>query len=1699
MLQHDEAEQAIKQLRQPAWLGEVNRRAGRLPKPVSEAVRKAGGLIPARRRPPDTIRILDILDDNPLDLQAATEQARAEAVAALDALDPAARQAAFAAVFPKLGPTIEATWQRMKAEPYATGYQIVPFRCPHEPNVTTDARGQWFTAICHQLRSLDVDAVWLAAWTPYLSRWGISDQVGRLLASAIDLGGETGEQVYQTLIDSANGEHEIGTMGRHVMRALLSSSREDGWTFIEKLLLAAQRQEGLRQTILETCDLAHPEAFRRMLRLILDENLVRFASVARAADCWFALQWDSSATGAVKQAIEHAACFLEDDTARAAALAGEKADELFMALWATAFQDAEQAVPTAARLLDHDNVEVRFTGAWMLRLLGLNTSVAALVPALDDEDLRVAGVALTTLRHASVDEVRTPETFARFQRLIERTPKKAVQGKPLLWPWLTVKLARADVADTMAACLGDDAWPRLVKYVPMMSPHGRASFVTALRGRKQWPAGTRELLLALVGDASGTVREAAIKLLEKEGVEPGEAKTLEALLTRKAGDLRRGVLVLLRKLPDEAVLASTDRLLASSHKLQRLAGLEQLTQLSQRKTTADACRERARRYADAHDPLGEDERALIAPLLGDRVQRPTLKDGLGLFDPARLTPPRPLHARDTKLASPAALGLLTSLDDFVHAHRETPMTIERSWGDNEQTLLGNAQYCLTGAAMLGLAGEAEPAFPLADLWSEWDEQRSAELRDEDGLELVRAAALTSLINWRGTFEDRGDLLTTFITAATPPAKAGGLVQNVLDWLHARRRSGNVPPPEFKYGRVVTDVVVWLVRRQHPAGLVDFLLDAAETALAAVPEKLAVRWLRGSESLYTVWLRLAEQHHRRAPAAWNDEQTRRLVMLLQWFDQPVNAKGQLLIADDAVSAENKRRQQLAGEYHPAVHRRAPLSVDALGEGLRLDVLNEHDVLAGLISEQVGGRAFHQTRPYYDGLRELTGRSLHPAIKTCPRLGELVDRARQRIVEVELMRGDEPTAATDAALAIRCLPGSNHLLRLLQAMGRTTFLRGYTYSGGRDRKTVFSHLIRVSVPAEDDTAEAFAKAARQTDITEKRWIETAVFAPQWAKLIEQTLGWNGLEDAVWWIHAHTRDDQWSVGNEIREAWASEVAERTELTSEELLGGAVDVRWFERAYERLGKKRWQQVHGAAKNASSAGGHKRAQLYADAMLGQLTKTELAKRIEEKRHKEAVQALGLLPLARGNRREKDLLDRYERMQQFIRTSRQFGQQRQASEKRAAEIGQTNLARTAGYRDPLRLQWAMEAKAVEDLAAGPVTVTAGETTVTLAITDTGEPTLTIAKSGRTLKALPAAAKKDKRIVALRDRRTHLKRQASRMRLSLEQMMCKAELFAGDELAELMAHPLMRPMLERVVVLGEGVAGYPAKGGKLLVDHAGHAEPVKHGEQLRLAHPHDLLKRGDWSAWQSDCFAGERVQPFKQVFRELYVLTDTERNDGTFSARYAGQQVNPRQAVALLGTRGWVVRPEEGVRRTFHDHQLSAWLAFQEHFHTPAEVDGLTLEHVRFSKAGEWKPVPLEAVPPLVFSEVMRDMDLVVSVAHRGGVDPEASASTIDMRADLLRETLAVLAVENVRIEHNHALVEGGHARYSVHLGSAVTHVMPGGSLFIVPVHSQHRGRLFLPFADDDPKTAEVLSKVLLLARDREIKDPNILDQIRTLT
>lgn len=100
-----------------------------------------------------------------------------------------------------------------------------------------------------------------------------------------------------------------------------------------------------------------------------------------------------------------------------------------------------------------------------------------------------------------------------------------------------------------------------------------------------------------------------------------------------------------------------------------------------------------------------------------------------------------------------------------------------------------------------------------------------------------------------------------------------------------------------------------------------------------------------------------------------------------------------------------------------------------------------------------------------------------------------------------------------------------------------------------------------------------------------------------------------------------------------------------------------------------------------------------------------------------------------------------------------------------------------------------------------------------------------------------------------------------------------------------------------------------------------------------------------------------------------------------------------------------------------------------------------------------------------------------------------------MRAALVREPARLLRLDNGELTDTFVLIDGRLGEYSLHLGSAVVHRRPGGSLRVVPVGSQYRGRLFLPFADDDPKTVELVPQVLL-AEDHKIKDPTMVEQLR---
>ena len=155
--------------------------------------------------------------------------------------------------------------------------------------------------------------------------------------------------------------------------------------------------------------------------------------------------------------------------------------------------------------------------------------------------------------------------------------------------------------------------------------------------------------------------------------------------------------------------------------------------------------------------------------------------------------------------------------------------------------------------------------------------------------------------------------------------------------------------------------------------------------------------------------------------------------------------------------------------------------------------------------------------------------------------------------------------------------------------------------------------------------------------------------------------------------------------------------------------------------------------------------------------------------------------------------------------------------------------------------------------------------------------------------------------------------------------------------------------------------------------------------------------------------------------------------------------------------------------------------------------------MRFSRTRYVPDAPdfqISNLDPLLYSEVMRDIDMAVSIAFVGGVDPETGQSTKELRAAIVRCTAELMKFANVSISGNHVHIKGMLANYTVHLGSGLVRQEGGTVIPIIPVHSQHRGRIYLPFMDEDPKTVEIISKVVLLAEDNKLKDPTILQWIQ---
>ena len=1576
----------------------------------------------------------------------------------------------------EIAPYVQRVWDSLLAYPYQRWWERRPFRSENPADYTEVQLSKMCTL--HHYHSSGVGVLPIAEQFQYVVY--NEDDVEAFFALLLD---EKPDAYYELFKDIFSSEHEIGGVCPVLIKAALITQDTRYRTLVEQLLLAAQLQEGLRQMILESLDETSLASLQHFIGVILGHNLTRFSSVVRAVDVWFGFGWEAPQQSVIKRTLELSQTFLSDRVAAEKAVNSKDSIERYVALWAVGVRSVQQALDLAVKAIQDPQTshEGRIVTLYFVQQTQITyTDIATYAEAHFGEAADLDYWLLQNLPKGSP----SPALFDRMQAVAKTLPKEGKHFEGVGFRWLSFTLKPQDIyrfligeaneaqQERLAAELSEipvEERQNLLQNVYPVLGRGRYYYESEAEKKKKpekYPADSwqRALVRTALNDKAAMVAGIAFDIFKKIPLVHEDILAIEQVLSRKNKEQRKESVALLIKQPESVLKDSTSRLIVSKSADQRLAALEILSVLQEEQRLTDYVTEQVEAYRGRK--LTKNEQVLMDKLAynSDETaeQRYDLSNGFGVIDFDRLTPfvlPQPQFDKERKEKKGFLFDKIIRVESVREALNEL-LVIWRKHKDYEYQYEG-----YQGATITTLLGkeirrqhqeqEGETPMdrlndlPLAKLWKDWHQKYQL-----NEIEYEYAIRYCENIFYENEIPKQ---LKGYLTGYYPDFKVafqGNVGGNYYE-SEARRLEDLLAPISEAYA-------------EDRAFLASFKLSVFEDALATYPpEKRKVKIERDYDDMD--WTEVIDefvvsmnQGENGDIDYYTPEQRLKLWQLLYYVYAQKQTKDDLTIYNPQEVLTDLRAKVRESERLPGVngglagltltlYQKGQLSAD----DLLFFCLLEDD----LFTVAQGGENYFYRR-------------LPEALKTSLTFPDTqLELLKTRMLQVELQRGDLPT---DASIYIRYLQeieGMHYFFEALERMGKEPFAKGYYYGNDLTKRRTFSHILEVSQPSATDTFAAFKAHLDKIKITDKRLVEAACYALHWADWIGDYLQIKDFKEAIWWFIAHTTDYMDAEKETI-------VSQYSTVPRDDFQRGAIDVDWYHRVHKAVGKEGWKLIQESAKYLSDGMGYRRVKLYSAVLTGEIKLDEVIQKITEKRDKDYVMALGLVPINK-KKEEEDLVRRYNLLQTFLKESKQFGQQRQESEKNAVEIGLDNLSRNAGYEDSIRFSWAMEAKATQQIMEKS-TLVLDDTQLQLVVDDEGKADIIVTKGDKTLKSIPDKYKKNKEVEALKDSKTYLTKQYSRTRLSLEQAMLSQTLFTATELGKILEHPVVKAMLSKLVLFNpETQASGFWQDGKLL-SAEGTLTPLKATDKLLIAHPSHLFYAVQWDLYQKYLFDKEIKQPFKQVFRELYIPTKDELETSNRSERYQGHQVQPQKTVALLRGRGWTVNYEEGLQKVYHKEGFRATIYAAADWYTPSDVEAPTLEYVVFYNLKDGKEVPMKEINPVIFSEVMRDVDLVVSVAHVGGVDPEASHSTMQMRGALARESARLFKLTNVEVKERYILVKNEHGDYSLHLGSGM--ISRGGlQINVVAVQSQHRGRVFLPFVDDDPKTAEIISKMKLLS------------------
>lgn len=1550
----------------------------------------------------------------------------------------------FEVTFGNLAPAALATWRRLGAGPYHAFTRPMPYRSPARPELARPRQGEWIKQMTKLLVYYPEDlftAESLAVWAPYFDNqpYGTmrflglcfegneaSAHIGRLLASVIDSKNKSSQNVTDTLRLTLEDRHPASTLGLHLVYALANSQQEE---LLDLLFdwLGRESQPDKQLSIVRGLVEADMSQFERLLRMVNESKQLRNERVGDQLFSWFGFPDLDFSSKLLQQFIELSLEALERQSQGLGL--GASQDEWLVQAWAMMTREVEDAVPILQERLDNAPANQQPLILTLVKSTSHPAMASLFMRALESEDLNKVVAAMeacsSLVEILSVAERKTLLTKAveacrRAYDQKHKYPKLFKAGGSKFFDELRSLLRKLWTNESLSI-LGPAAKdPTLTLstfiqegYVPpdefsieaimaqvewRVDSMGKILFKCPLRP-EQW----LELLLkkSSPSDYVGITYARALAAHDPQLFEA----VLDLLLSQKKSNLRAlGLNISFEAMypnGNEAVERAIRKYLAippsktiteAEAKLrlrfQKQFSVPDVGAVEPTDSKAKKSSSKPKSTAKAQADVPDSNPTVLPAKEVPAECRPSAR--VEAFYPGlSLTPQRPPVYRPLERLTASGRKILQLLDKFIEKHKAQLLQLKPKAPELDEvvTLDQWRVYFWSDA--------------YKQIWTNWWKEEAVSLAKPGDL-----ARLASYWKPTANFDDvklpAGVDLSQLKALQTypfldvfPQLAEGNPVKRIPETVDVKLWRGLHNP------LVINQVFSFLLDTQATWSDVDFMMDMAESILAAIPKVLFEKYKAEFDR----------------------------IQIRQWMQQPE------CLSDEVRSPEFPERV-----YPQALRKKDALEAYGNGEAQLGDVAES--LLKKLSEDHV-----YSVIEYWQVAN----------IRRCPKRTEewnrFFDFFADKILDSELNRPAKQLSEwTTLAAGVGYIEGYARFERMLLATAKSSFTR--PTQSLTNQGSVWTKLTTAIYPEPSCDMQAVAESLKgllkKKKVSADHLLRAAFVAPQWSEPIAAALAWPKLPGLLQWLLNHLRSahlhpdislaswlsssnsqerlKQDAIGytDSTIENWNKKTNQkRADVAEEEDTNQEVFISWFYEIVNDANDAQWSRLFDASEVLMTPKYATELKTLVQALRGKAARKALLAEVHSNKLVDA-RPLALLPLATGSGLGLDVMERYKAIKDYRKQCRRFMDGDMAEEN--ADYAIRLLVFRAGVENEEGLEWIIQAAAADQFEKFRE-FKSGDVRIQLVVDATGKPASHITNAGKVVKTVPTTLKSNKKVAEQQQLLKSLQKFATHSRHVLQRAVSQQRLFDKAEIDQMLAHPVLARQLESLLFTdGTNIGLLEQPGGKKLLSIDEQSYSIKSSTQLRLIHPVDLVAHGGWIRWRDWLRERQLTQSIPQVERGLFLpeyfssAKDAAAEHGLF-----GFLCDEFQFYAVLKSSGWETTnvssayrflPTSGI--TVEAPLVSRWFA------------GSQVSSVDFTKVDRSSTIKVDykAIPLIEFSECMRDVYTAASASSAGGTRDDT-----DKAISKIKKIVTAKKLTNVRCEGTKFLIDGQLGSYTVDLNA----------------------------------------------------------------